>query len=169
MIRLTGAVLMTMLAAAPATALAADDGAKTASSAVVTGDRAVTIFAARAESAPRPQVPITSTQAAPAPTRGRVLPILYVNYAALQAYDGYTTISGVKRGAREANPMMSSLAGRPAAVWAVKGGVTAASIFLAERLWTENRRGRAITTMIISSALMGAVAANNSAVLRAQR
>jgi hypothetical protein len=169
MIGMTSAALMTFLAAASGPALAADNGATTATTPVVAEDQAVTVFAPKAESAPRLHLPITPTLKAAAPTRGRVLPILYVNYVALQAYDGYTTIHGVRRGAREANPMMSSLAGTPAAVWAVKGGVTAASIFLAERMWKEHRRGRAITTMIISTALMGAIAANNSAVLRAQR
>jgi hypothetical protein len=169
MIRVTSAALMTFFAAASGTAIAADTGATTAATPVVAEDQAVAGFAPKAESAARLHLPITPTQKAAAPTRGRVLPILYVNYAALQAYDGYSTIHGVRRGAREANPMMSTLAGRPAAVWAVKGGVTAASIFLAERMWKENRRGLAITTVIISSALMGAVAAHNSAVLRAQR
>jgi len=169
MIRMTSAALITILAASSGSARAADDGGKAAAS-IVADNSGVTVFAAEAETAPRLRLPIVvPARRAAVPTRGRMLPILYVNYVALQTYDGYSTINGVKRGAREVNPMMSSLAGNPAAVWAVKGGVTAASILVAERLWKQHRRRHALVTMIVSNGLMAAVAARNASVLRAQR
>ena len=64
---------------------------------------------------------------------------------------------------------MRLASGTPAAVWAVKAGATAASIFAAERLWHQHRRAEAIAVMIATNGLMAAVAAHNASVLRAQR
>lgn len=97
-----------------------------------------------------------------APKRGGLLPALYVGLAGLNVYDAYSTSNGLSSGAREANPMMKGIAGNSAALWAVKGGVTAASIAVAERLWRHNRRAAAITTMVISNGMMAIVAANNA-------
>jgi len=105
----------------------------------------------------------------PKPSRGAVLPGLYVSLAALQAYDGYSTMTGLQRGAVEANGVMKNVAGNPAALWAVKAGVTTTSIVVAERLWKQNRRGAAIATMIATNGLMAVVAARNASVLRAQQ
>ena len=102
-------------------------------------------------------------------SRGGVLPSLYVSLAGLQAYDGYSTITGLKRGAVETNGIMKNVAGNPAAMFAMKAGVTAASILMAERLWKQNRRTAAIVTMIATNGLMAAVAARNASVLRAQQ
>ena len=102
-------------------------------------------------------------------SRGSALPALYVSLAALQVVDGYTTTTGITRGAREANPLMPAVAGNTAAVWAVKGGVTLLSIYTAERLWKNHKRGQAIAMMLVSNGMMAAVAARNASVLRAQR
>jgi hypothetical protein len=102
----------------------------------------------------------------PPASRGPVLPVLYVSFAALNAYDAASTTSALKRGAAEANPMMGSLAARPAAMWAVKATMTAVSIASAERMWRQHRRGAAIATMLASNAVIGAVAAHNAAVIR---
>lgn len=45
-------------------------------------------------------------------SRPIVLPVLYASYAALQAYDVYSTRQGLARGAREANPLMKGVAGQ---------------------------------------------------------
>jgi hypothetical protein len=103
------------------------------------------------------------------PSRPGALPALYVGLAGLQAFDAYSTIVGVNRGAVESNGLMKSIAGNPAPVIAVKGGVTAASILVAERLWKKHRRVAAIVTMVATNGLMAAVAAHNASVLRAQR
>jgi hypothetical protein len=100
------------------------------------------------------------------PTRGSMLPALYVSYAALNIFDAYSTTKGVAGGAVEANPLMRGAAGRPAVFWAVKGGMTAGTIVVAERLWKADRRAAAVAMMIISNGMMAAVAARNSSVLR---
>src|SRR5262245_58241028 len=66
-------------------------------------------------------------------TRGSALPALYVSLAALQGIDAYTTLSGTRNGARETNPLLGKAAGNSAAMWAIKGGVTATSIVMAEK------------------------------------
>src|SRR5882762_1511582 len=68
-------------------------------------------------------------------SRGAVLPLLYGSYAALQAFDAVSTLRGTQLGAQEANPMMAGLSRNPAGMWALKGGLTAASIVAAEHLW----------------------------------
>jgi hypothetical protein len=103
------------------------------------------------------------------PKRGNLLPALYVSLSGLNAFDAYSTSRGLSGAASEANPLMRPVASSPAAVWMVKGGVTAASITVAERLWRQNRRASAIAVMVISNGMMAAVSARNASVLRAQR
>jgi hypothetical protein len=102
----------------------------------------------------------------PSPTRGAALPSLYVSLAALNVYDGVTTLRGVGRGAAEANGLMAPLATRPAAFWAVKGAVTTSSIVIAEKMWRAGFRKRAIVFLAVSNGIMTAVAARNAAVTR---
>ena len=102
-------------------------------------------------------------------TRGSWLPALYVSLAGLQAVDAYSTSKGLSRGASEANPTMRPFAGNAAAMLAVKGGATAVTIAVAERLWRKNHRGRAIAVGIVANSVLASVAAHNAAVLRAQR
>jgi hypothetical protein len=111
------------------------------------------------------EIPIPQVRAA----RGAVLPSLYVSLAALNAYDGFTTIKGLRQGARESNALMAPVAGSAPAIWLVKGSVTAGSILVAERLWKSHRRAQAIAVLAISNGMMAAVAARKTAVLRQQR
>lgn len=104
-----------------------------------------------------------------AQSRGAVLPSLYASLAALNAFDAYTTSKGLALGAGEANPMMRAVAGRPAVLWAVKGGVTAGSVFIAERLWKKNNKVGAIAVMLATNGMMATVAARNSSVIRQQQ
>lgn len=97
--------------------------------------------------------------------RPSLLPALYATSAALQGFDAYSTLSALKNGGREANPLMSGVVKNPAAFVAMKAGVTTASIMAAERLWKSNHRMGAIGLMIASNAMMGIVAAHNSRVL----
>jgi hypothetical protein len=101
-----------------------------------------------------------------APSRGNLLPVLYVSLAGLNIFDAYTTRTGLSHGAVEANPLMHAVAGNSAALWAIKGGATAASIFFAERLWRQHRRAEAIAVMVVSNGVMAGVAARNASVLR---
>jgi uncharacterized protein DUF5658 len=102
-------------------------------------------------------------------TRPGPLSALYVSFAALQAFDAFSTLHGLGRGAAESNPVIAGVVGNPAAMWAVKGGVSAASILVAERLWRQHRRSASIATMVVANGVMAAVAARNAAVLGAQR
>ena len=84
-------------------------------------------------------------------TRPGLLSPLYVSLAGLQVYDGYSTLRGVNRGARETNALVGGLAAKPAAFWAVKAGSTAFSILMAERLWRTHHRGEAVLLMIVTN------------------
>ena len=101
--------------------------------------------------------------------RGGLLPSLYVSLAGLNAFDAVTTLKGVSKGATEANALMRGAAGSPAAMWAIKGGVTAGSILMAEKMWRSGHRMQAIGMMVASNAVMAAVGARNASVLRNQR
>jgi hypothetical protein len=97
--------------------------------------------------------------------RGGLLPALYVSLAGLQAYDAFSTTRGLSRGAVESNGLMKGVAGSPAAVWAIKGGVTAGSIFASERLWKSGHKMQAIGMMVATNGLMAVVGAHNSRVM----
>lgn len=117
---------------------------------------------AKDEGAPRIEINI------PKATRPSALPAMYVSLAGLQAYDGYSTTRGVKNGATEANPLVGSLASQPAAFWTVKALSTVTTIYFAEQLWRQHKRGQAIMTMVVANAVMGAVAAHNMSVVRSR-
>jgi hypothetical protein len=104
---------------------------------------------------PAPPVPV-------APTRPMILPPLYAGFGALQVFDGYTTTHGVAAGVSESNPFFQPFAGHPAAVWAMKAGVTAGAIAASEQLWRHRHRAQAITVIVASSAVMTIVAAHNA-------
>jgi len=97
------------------------------------------------------------------------MPALYVSLAALQAFDGYSTLGAVARGAREANPLMQGIAGNSAAMWGVKTAATLGPILLAERMWRANNRKGAVIVMLLANGIALAVAANNARVLQQQR
>jgi len=101
--------------------------------------------------------------------RPQIMPSLYVSLAALQAYDGYSTLAGVTNGAREANPIVGGAAGKPVAMWSLKAASTAATIYYAERLWRSHRLGRAIALLVAANATMSIVAAHNASVLSSTR
>ena len=93
------------------------------------------------------------------------LPTLYATWVALQGYDTFSTLSALRNGGHDANPLMSSVVKSPVAFVAVKTGVTAASIMAAEHLWKNQHRTAAIGMMIASNVAMSMVAAHNSRAL----
>jgi hypothetical protein len=99
-------------------------------------------------------------------TRGGALPLLYASLIGLQAYDGLSTTRGLRKGAVESNTLMASLVKHPVSLWGAKAGTAFASIYIAERLWKQHRRGAAIAMMVASNAMMVGVASNNAAILR---
>lgn len=115
---------------------------------------------------PPPKLQITRPAAE---SRPAILPPLYIGLSALQVYDGYTTIRGVREGNRETNPLVGGLAERPVALWSLKVGTTALSIYLAEQQWRQHHRKQAILTMVVANGVMAAVAARNASRLSARR
>ncbi len=147
------AVLVTMpVAAAGQTSLA--DASANAVAAMPSADGAV---------APLTRIEIHAV------TRPSVLPAMYVSLAALQGYDAYSTLRAVKQGAVEVNPVLRGVVGNPAALLAVKGAATFASIYATERVWREHHRRAAIVLMVVTNSTMAVIAAHNASVLRARR
>jgi hypothetical protein len=124
---------------------------------------------AAAQSSPEAPVLVVTISAPAPPSRGLVLPALYLSLGALEAYDGYSTSQGIQGGASEGNPLMGGVAGNPAALWAVKAGATIASIYVAERLWRQHHRGHAIALLAVANGIMAFVAASNASILRARK
>ena len=101
--------------------------------------------------------------------RPQLLTGLYAASVALHAYDAYSTLSGLRGGAIELNPMMKPVAGNPALFMTLKAAVAATTILSAEKLWRKGQRKQAIVVMIVSNGLMAFVDAHNAAALRTQR
>ena len=97
--------------------------------------------------------------------RPLVLPSLYAGSALLQGYDAYSTLTVLKHGGREANPLMKGVTNHPAAFIGLKAGVTVLSIMAAERMWKDHNRMGAILTMVVSNSMMAMVAAHNASVM----
>jgi Domain of unknown function (DUF5658) len=97
--------------------------------------------------------------------RPTLLPSLYAGTAFLQGYDAYSTLTAIKSGATEANPLMKGITASPVAFVALKAGVAVASIMSAERMWKGNHRTAAVLMMVVSNGMMAAVAAHNASVL----
>ena len=116
-----------------------------------------------------PPVYVAAPSAAPEETRGRILPALYISFAALEVADAYTTTIGLQRGAAEHNPMMAPAAGNTAALWAIKGAATLASICLIDKVARDHHRVQAIVVMLVMNGIATSVAANNVGVLRRLR
>ena len=93
--------------------------------------------------------------------RPALLPALYVAQGALQAMDIHSTYSAIDRGAHEANPLMKNVVGNKGAMMAVKAGVAASTIWMAESMWKRGNRVGAIVTMIAANSVTGFVVAHN--------
>jgi hypothetical protein len=92
--------------------------------------------------------------------RPALLPALYASNVVLQALDAHSTLTALKQGAREANPMMQGVAGNPTALIAVKAGAAAGTIYFAEKLWRRNRVA-AIALMAAVNGVSAIVVAHN--------
>ena len=87
--------------------------------------------------------------------RPSVLPALYVTFAAMQAWDVYSTAVALKAGARESNPVAAAVAGNPGSMIGVKAVSTASVIYFTERMWKRNP----VKAVLILAAINGATAA----------
>jgi hypothetical protein len=124
-------------------------------------------MAAAATTLVRPDLAATITVAPrTAPRRPLMLPSLYAGSAFLQGYDAYSTLTALKNGGTEANPLMKGITKSPVAFIGLKAGVTMMSIMAAERMWKDNNRLGAVLTMVASNGFMAVVAAHNASVLQ---
>ena len=124
-------------------------------------------MAAAATTLARPDLTANLTVAPRIAARRRplALPSLYAGSVFLQSYDAYTTLSTLRNGGTEANPLMKGVTKSPVAFIGLKAGVTVMSIMAAERMWKDNNRVGAVLTMVATNGFMAAVAAHNTAVL----
>ena len=153
-------LIATLLGATLSTPAFAADAADTQPAALVIAP--ATIAAAASSTAANVDVATRSDWKYGRPS---MLPALYATSAALQGYDAYSTLTALKHGGREANPLMKGIVKSPAAFVAMKAGVTMASIMASERLWKNHHRLGAIGLMVASNLMMGVVAKHNSQVL----
>lgn len=93
-------------------------------------------------------------------SRPKLLPALYVAFAAVQVADVYSTRRAVRAGAVEANPLMKEAAGSSSGMLIAKAASGAASIYFAEKMWKKNRKG-AVLVMAAINGVTAAIVANN--------
>jgi hypothetical protein len=158
--RLLVATILGATLATPAFAADADNAAPALTVAPAT--MAAAAAAANATPAAAPDFAINNSFRVRRPS---ILPALYATSAALQGYDAYSTMSALKAGGVEANPLMKTVTKNPLAFVALKAGVATTSIMAAERLWKNGNRMGAIGVMVASNVGMAFVAANNARVL----
>lgn len=163
------AAFLTLGAAAPASAQELVAASITTSSVlfpvapIVAAPVVVPVAAAAVEAAEAEAQRPTFDRAIDAPRNSRplMLPVLYASQIALQALDAHSTYSAMNRGAVEANPLMKGVVKNKGAMMAVKAGVAAGTIYMAERMWKRGNRLGAIATMLVVNGVTAAVVANN--------
>ena len=104
------------------------------------------------------------TEAMPPRRLGVMLP-LYASFAGLQMLDAHSTMRALENGGVERNPVLGNLARQPAALFALKAGVTASTILLTERLRPKHRVG-AIALMVALDSFYAMVVVHNYQVAR---
>ena len=157
--RLLVASLMGVLMTASTTFAADQDGGSAVSQAVTAA--AVALAPSLDVVAANPQLAGRSFRYG----RPTLLPALYGTSAFLQGYDAYSTLTVLKSGGVEVNPVMKGITRHPAAFIGLKAGVTMMSIMAAEQMWKRNNRIGAVMTMVVSNSVMAMVASNNARVL----
>ncbi|HEX7084812.1 MAG TPA: DUF5658 family protein [Vicinamibacterales bacterium] len=137
--------------------------APVAESETVPAPLATAVAATVARNAETAQGPtfINASLAPRRPERPMILPALYASQIALQALDAHSTYKAIGRGAHEANPLMKGVVDNRGAMFAVKAGVAASTIWAAEHLWKRGNKVGAIATMVVANAVAAAVVAHN--------
>ena len=128
---------------------------------------ALPAYADEAVPAATPSIGV-SAKVSRAISRPKMLPALYASYAALQAYDVYSTKQALAGGARETNPLMQGAVGNTTTFMAVKAIAVVGAIVVSERLWKTNKVA-AIAVMAASNGIAAVVAARNTRVRSQQR
>jgi hypothetical protein len=91
---------------------------------------------------------------------------MYVGLAGLQAYDGYSTIRGLRTNLTEQNPLVDGVAKHPTAFWTIKAASTITMIYFAERMWRDGHKKEAIVTLVVANVATGIAATRNASFLR---
>jgi hypothetical protein len=94
---------------------------------------------------------LTQITEAPRSSRLGVMVPLYASFAVLQTLDAHSTMRALENGGIESNPLLRDLAGQPAALIAMKAGVTASTIFLVERLRPKHPVGAIVLMAALNS------------------
>jgi hypothetical protein len=110
-------------------------------------------------------VPAEREVAKHAPSDRRILLPLYVSFGALQMLDAHSTLRAIDAGGTEQNPLMRGVASHPAALVALKAGVAASTIVLAEKVRGRSRVG-AIVLMAALNSVYTAVVVHNYQTVR---
>lgn len=97
---------------------------------------------------------------APAATGRSVLVPLYASFATLQMLDAHSTLRAVRAGGVEQNPMLRGIADKPVAMVALKAGVAASTIALAEKVRGRSRVGAIVLMAALNSAYAAVVVHN---------
>jgi hypothetical protein len=85
---------------------------------------------------------------------------MYVTFASLQMLDAHSTLRAVNAGAVEQNPLMRGLTDKPVAFVALKAGVAASTIVLADKMRGRSRVGAVVMMAALNSAYAMVVAHN---------
>ena len=110
---------------------------------------------------------VLGTIGAPAtakPKRPKMLMPLYAMHLSLHGLDVHSTLQARERGHREANPLLRNVTSGQ--MIGAKLASSAASVWIAERLWKKNRPA-AIVLMAAVNVGLAAVVANNYRIARA--
>jgi hypothetical protein len=89
---------------------------------------------------------------------------LYASFATLQLVDMHSTRRALNRGAVEANPLLSGVAGNKAMLLTVKAAGTAGVIAVSERLRKKSRTAAVMLMISVNSGMMWVVEHNYTAV-----
>ena len=92
---------------------------------------------------------------------------MYFGFGALHATDAVTTLVSINHGAREWNPLLQGAVGNPAALFAIKAGVVAGTVFTIEKIRREHPV-IAIASLIAINSTLAVVAVNNVSVAARQ-
>jgi hypothetical protein len=142
-----------------------DSSAVAPALALATPPQLVSLVVPNSSSDTVPLIPSTSSiSTAPANTsRPKALVPLWISFAALQALDMHSTLSGLQTGGREANPVAGTFVGSTAGFASLKIASAGAVIYLTERVRKHNRTA-AIVTMIALDSVYAIVVEHNYAV-----
>jgi hypothetical protein len=93
---------------------------------------------------------------------------MYFGLGALHATDAVTTLVVINRGGREMNPLLQGAVGNPAALFAIKAGIVAGTVFAIENVRREHPV-LATASLIAINGTLAAIAVNNVTVAARQK